>query len=234
MINQFLKFKYGKDFYIKNIGDMKKESQKEIEQIENGVPMHKVLGHINIGGLKIMLNKNVLIPRYETEEVILEALKYISDGDKVLDLCTGSGFIALYIKNKVNVDIIASDISDDAIAQAKQNAMENQLNIKVVKSNLFDNINDKFDLIISNPPYIPNETPLSKSVTQYEPKEALFGGVDGNDFYKKIVEEYKKYLNTGGHLIFEISEDNLKYFQTLKCKIKKDINKKNRIVIIKN
>ena len=206
-------------------------SDKEIEMLNNNVPIQKIIGFINFDDLRINVNRNVLIPRYETEEVVHEALKFINKDSKVLDLCTGSGYIGLTIKHKTNANVTCSDISDEAISQTKENAELNKLDIQIIKSDMFKNINDKFDVIISNPPYIPNGIKLSESVTSHEPHDALFGGADGNDFYKVIINEGPKHLNNGGTIVLEISEDNKELLESNGFKIKKDINGKDRIAI---
>lgn len=204
-------------------------SPKEMELLKKGTPVQKIIGFINFDDVKINVNRNVLIPRYETEEVMNESLKYIDENSDVLDLCTGSGYIGLSIKKKTNANVDMTDINEEAILQAKENALINDLSVNIFKSNMFENINKKYDLIISNPPYIPDNIKLSDSVIKYEPLDALYGGKDGNDFYKIIINNYSKYLKKNGTLILEISEDNLEYLTSHNFEIKKDINGKNRI-----
>lgn len=206
----------------------------EIGLLKKNAPIQKIVGFINFDDLQINVNRNVLIPRYETEEVVLEALKYIDKNSKVLDLCAGSGYIGLTIKQKTNCDVTLSDISDEAIIQIQENASLNNLNVQIIKSDMFESINNVYDVIVSNPPYIPNGTNLDRSVIQHEPLNALFGGEDGNDFYRKIFENIPRFLKPGGYLILEISNDNLEFFKKKNCVIKKDINKKERIVVFKN
>lgn len=206
---------------------------KEKKLLQKGYPIQKIIGFINFDDVHIDLEYDVFIPRYETEEVLQESLKYINQNSKVLDLCCGSGYIGLSIKKKTNSIVTLSDISIDAIKQTKKNLKINNLKVKVIHSNLFENIDDKFDVIVSNPPYIPNVKKLDKKVLDFEPHNALFGGKDGNDFYKKIIKEIPKYLNQNGLLILEISEDNLNFIKSKGFKIKNDINKKPRIAIKK-
>ena len=206
-------------------------NEYELEMLKEEVPIQKIMGFINFDNLRIAIDRHVLIPRYETQEVINKALEYINEKSKVLDLCTGSGYIGLTIKQKSNAKVIMSDINDEAISQAKINAISNKLHVKIIKSDIFKNINEKFDVIISNPPYIPNNKQLPESVIKFDPGIALFGGEDGNDFYKIIIKEYKKYLNPGGKLILEISEDNVELMKKNNFEIFKDINNKPRIAI---
>lgn len=206
---------------------------EEKAQLEAGVPIQKIIGFINFDNLQINVNRNVLIPRYETEEVVAEALKHIKHHSKVLDLCTGSGYIGLTIKQKTKAYVVCSDIDKEAIEQTKENALLNRLDVHIVHSDLFKNIEGKFDVIVSNPPYIPSKNKLDKSVLEHEPHHALFAGEDGNDIYKRIIKEAPKFLNHGGYLILEISEDNTHYLKSHDFEIKKDINSKDRIAIKK-
>lgn len=206
-------------------------SDKEIKMLNSGTPIQKIIGFIEFDDVKINVDHNVLIPRYETEEVMRSALKFIDKDSKVLDLCAGSGYIGLSIKKKTNADVTMADISNEAILQAKENAAINQLDVKIIKSDMFQNIDDKFDLIISNPPYIPQHIKLNSSVLDHEPHNALFAGEDGNDFYKIICEQGPSYLNKGGVIVLEISEDNYEYINSQGYDIYNDINNKKRIAI---
>lgn len=206
-------------------------SDKEIKMLNSGMPIQKIIGFIEFDDVKINVDHNVLIPRYETEEVMRSALKFVDKDSKVLDLCTGSGYIGLSIKKKTNADVTMADISNEAILQAKENAVMNQLDVKIIKSDMFQNIDDKFDLIISNPPYIPQHIKLNSSVLDHEPHNALFAGEDGNDFYKIICEQGPSYLNKGGVIVLEISEDNYEYINSQGYDIYNDINNKKRIAI---
>ena len=202
----------------------------EIELLNSGVPIQKIIGFIDFDDLRISVSRNVLIPRYETQEVVNKALSFIKENDSVLDLCSGSGYIGLTIKQKCETcNVTLSDLENESILQSKENAKNNGLEVEIIQSDMFENIHGKFNLIISNPPYIPNNNNLDNSILLYEPRNALFGGEDGNDFYKNIIENVKKYLVTGGILVLEISEDNVKYIKSENFNIQKDINGKNRI-----
>ena len=208
-------------------------SEKESELLDMGVPIQKIIGYIQFDKVKINVQRDVLIPRYETEEVIIEALKYIKEDSNVLDLCTGSGFIGLTIKEKTNANVTMSDISNEAILQARENSKLNNLDVKIIQSDLFNNIDDKFDVIVSNPPYIREDEVLPESVEKFEPSNALFGGEDGNDFYKEIIKQAPNYLNSNGILIFEIGKDNVEFMQQNNFEILNDINDLPRIAIKK-
>ena len=190
-------------------------NEYELQMLRDNIPIQKIIGFINFDDLKIAVDHNVLIPRYETQEVVNKALEYIDKNSKVLDLCTGSGYIGLTIKQKTNAIVTMSDIDDEAIKQSKINAIANKLDVKIIKSDMFKNINEKFDVIVCNPPYIPNNKKLSQSVIKFEPSTALFGGTDGNDFFKIIINEYKNFLNPLGKLILEISDDNFEFIKKI-------------------
>ncbi len=177
-----------------------------------GKPLQQVFGYTDFYGMKINVNSDVLCPRPETEYLVEEVSRLIKQDNlqAVLDLCTGSGAIALVVKrDNPNVAVTASDISEKALMVAKQNAEQNNLHVDFVASNLFDNINGEFDLIVSNPPYIKTDVigMLDPEVRFFEPTIALDGGMDGLDFYRKIVENAKNHLKIGGILAFEIGFD---------------------------
>lgn len=177
-----------------------------------GKPLQQVFGYTDFYGLKIKVNSDVLCPRPETEYLVLEVNNLIKENNfqNVLDLCTGSGAIALVLKRDYpQINVTASDISEKALMVAKQNAEDNNLWVEFVTSNLFDKVNGEFDIIVSNPPYIKNEVigTLDPEVRFFEPLIALDGGKDGLDFYRAIVKDAKNHLKIGGILAFEIGYD---------------------------
>ena len=185
-----------------------------IRTIEPYTPLQYIIGKEKFFGLDFMVNEHVLIPRPETEVLVQVVLDTINDkrltinAPRVLDLCTGSGCIAIALtKNAADCKIVASDISGDAIETAKENARLNGVFEKIIftKSDLFCDIKGRFDLIVSNPPYIARcefET-LQKEVLK-EPLLALDGGRDGLDFYRRIFLEAPRYLKNGGYCVVEI------------------------------
>ena len=212
-----------------------------LDKIIEGIPVQYLVNEQEFYGLKFFVNENVLIPQPDTEIIVEEALNIISDGDRVLDLCTGSGVIGVTIANKKNVNVVASDISKKALEVAKINADNlGDSKVTLVESNLFENIEGKFNVIVSNPPYIKKDVirTLSKEV-QNEPIIALDGGIDGLDFYKKIVEEALNYLEDGGYLLLEIGYDqkeevlNLVINKNYKdIRVRKDLSNNDRVVIM--
>ncbi len=211
---------------------------KIIKKRISGIPYAYIVGYKEFMKLNFVVNKNVLIPREDTEILVLEAIKL--NKQKILDMCTGSGCIAIslakYIENAV---VDAVDISSKALSIANFNAKKNNVNVNFIKSNLFENVYDTYDLIVSNPPYIKTGDieKLSKEVKN-EPIKALDGKKDGLYFYKKIAKDAFKYLNVDGILMFEIgydeAEDVCKLLEKNKYKdiqVIKDLAQNNRVII---
>ena len=186
------------------------EYERVLEKRAEHVPLQYITGEQEFMGMTFHVNSNVLIPRQDTETLVEETLKVVEPNMKVLDLCTGSGCVLLSIlKNAPTVTGVGSDISKQALLVAKENAKLHELDAEWVRSNLFDNVSDTFDVIVSNPPYIAQEEilKLMPEVSQFEPLQALDGGVDGLDFYRNITREAPNYLKENGWLLFEIGYD---------------------------
>lgn len=177
-----------------------------VAQRITGRPLWYCIGDTDFYGFTIKVDERVLIPRPETEILVDTALKYIDSGKTVLDLCTGSGAVAIAVQKKTGARVSATDVSDKAIELAKENAALNGAEIEFVTGDLFAPVeNKKFDVILTNPPYIKSadiET-LQTEVKDFEPKLALDGGEDGLDFYKRIFAEAQNYLNASGVIIAE-------------------------------
>ena len=177
----------------------------------SGEPLQQVFGFADFYGMNIKVTRDVLTPRPETEYLVEACGELIKDNDlkTVLDMATGSGCIALVIKRDNLVDVTAVDISPKALAVAKNNSLINDLDVKFVESDLFSNVEGKFDLIVSNPPYIASSvvSELAVEVKEYEPTLALDGGEDGLDFYRRIIDNVGEYIHDGGYLAFEIGYD---------------------------
>ncbi|MBQ0017250.1 MAG: peptide chain release factor N(5)-glutamine methyltransferase, partial [Clostridiales bacterium] len=205
----------------------------------SGKPVSKIFNVVYFYGLSLKINNNVLSPRQETEILVNEALKAIKSENKVLDLCTGSGAIALAIKENIDCEVIASDISFKALKIAEYNVKKFKQNIRLVHSDLFSNINEKFDVIVSNPPYISlsEMKELDDEVKKYDPIISLYGGEDGLDFYRQIIKEAKNHLTCNGTILFEIgyrqgeSVKNLLENEGFCVKVVQDFEKRDRVVI---
>ena len=180
--------------------------EKIVSERITGRPLWYCMGDTEFYGYTIKVNENVLIPRPETELLVYTALNYISKDTKVLDLCTGSGAIAISINKQKNAHVCAVDVSEKALDLAKENAKLNGADVEFIQSDMFSALsNKKFDVILSNPPYIKKAdlTLLQREVKDFEPMLALDGGDDGLDFYRTIAKNAKSYLNDKGVLIME-------------------------------
>ena len=187
-------------------------------------------------------DERALIPRPETEILADYAVKTIEDGDKVLDMCTGSGCIAVSIAKSCagrNISVTGADLSDAAIMLAKENAALNGVNVNFIQSDLFTSVRGRFNLIVCNPPYIKSSeiAELQREVREFEPKIALDGGEDGLDFYRKLAKTVTRYLARGGVLLLECgegqTEDILKLFEKRDyAMVMKDLNGVDRFLKI--
>lgn len=220
--------------------ELNKEKEEEIIDILNrrkhGEPLQYILGHSEFYGLDILLKGKVLIPRPDTEVSVENILKRLKSGDKFLELGVGSGAVICSVAKNSDAKCYGVDISKDALECTKLNIENlNLKNVEVKYSDLFENVEGKYDIIYSNPPYIKSKEILNLQVeiTDYEPRLALDGGIDGLDFYKKIISEYRDYLNEGGYLIFEIGHDQGEFFEKLGAEIIKDLNGLPRVVILR-
>ena len=215
-----------------------------IEKLTNGVPLQHITHQQEFMKMDFYVDENVLIPRPDTEVLVEEVIQIAKkiQNPKILDLCTGSGAIAISIaKNVPNAELYAIDISQKAIDVAKKNAKELGAKVKFIKSNLFNKMEKmKFDIIVSNPPYIKKDiiNSLSKEVRK-EPELALDGGIDGLDFYKKITEQAIEYLKFGSYLCYEIGYDQKddvidiinKHENYSNTYCKKDLGGNDRVII---
>ena len=220
--------------------DEMKEYESVLKKRAERVPLQYITGEQEFMGLTFYVNSNVLIPRQDTETLVEEALNLAKAGMRILDMCTGSGCIIISIlKNKSDVKGMGCDISKQALIVAKENAKLNNVNVAFEYSDLFENIEGKFDMIVSNPPYIRSaEIPsLMPEVAQFEPLKALDGSEDGLEFYRRIIKESKNYLNADGYIIFEIGNDQgeavsnmLTYAGYNNVRVIKDLAHNDRVV----
>lgn len=209
------------------------------------MPIQYILNKAYFCGLPLYVNENVLIPRFDTEVLVEEVLK-VSKKDKskrILDICTGSGAIAIALKKLGGFERVdALDISDKALEVAKRNAKELNLDINFLKSDMFSSLTceSKYDIIVSNPPYIQSDVvdTLESEVKDFEPRLALDGDADGIKFYKIIAENYEDYLVDNGVLALEIGYDEANdiraLFEGKNVVIKKDLANLDRVAIIYN
>ena len=214
------------------------------KNINEDTPLSHLVGFDYFYDRKFKVTRDVLSPRIETEELIYKVLEYIKkskkDSFRILDLCTGSGIIAITLKKEIvekYTEIVASDISEKALSIAIENANNNNANITFIKSDLFDNISGKFDLIISNPPYISykDKITIKDNVLKYDPHLALFAEEDGIYFYRKIIENANQYSENDGTIFLEIGYDQKEKILELGksnnfiTTVYKDINNRDRI-----
>lgn len=225
----------------------KEKLEEGINRLKNGEPVQYIVGNVDFYSINLDVNKNVLIPRFETEELVDYLIKYIKEifknEVKILDIGTGSGCIALTLKDNIkNSKVTASDISRNALEVAKKNAKKNNLDIKFIESNLFEKISEKYDVIVSNPPYIAYDEEIMEIVKNNEPHLALYANNNGLYFYEEILKNAAKFLNKKNIIAFEIGctqaikikKIALKYFKDSKIIIKKDLQNRDRFVFIFN
>lgn len=201
-------------YYLHMEEDLLEEQVSEYEialkKRAEHVPLQYIVGETEFMGLKFKVNSSVLIPRQDTETLVEEALKVVKPGMRLLDLCTGSGCIVISILHNVpEVEGHAIDISKQALLVAKENARLNSVSVNFEQSDLFNNVTGMFDVIVSNPPYIPSAqvVKLMPEVGNFEPPEALDGKEDGLYFYREIIGSCKDYLKPEGRIFFEIGYD---------------------------
>ncbi|MEZ7734361.1 peptide chain release factor N(5)-glutamine methyltransferase [Gemella sp. 27098_8_149] len=235
---------------------LSEQLSKEIEEkyfsliekhIREDVPLSHLVGFEYFYDRKFKVTKDVLSPRMETEELIYKVVEYVKatkkNNLKILDLCTGSGIIAITLKKELDqllIDVVASDISEEAIKVAKENAQFHDATIKFIQSDIFDNIDEKFDIIVSNPPYIDrkDEVTMQDNVLKYDPHLALFAEEEGMYFYRNIVEKASSYLNDNGVIFFEIGYDQkdkiikLADMNGYSAEVYKDINGRDRMAFL--
>lgn len=221
---------------------------RKLELLKQDKPIQYVIGNVNFYGLTFKVNENVLIPRFETEELVENTIKLIKEKFpdkkdlKIIDLGCGSGAIGLTIKHFLpqQADVTLLDISEKALEVAAYNASNLGLDVNFVLGDMLEEVNDKFDVIISNPPYIETNEEVEKIVLDNEPSLALFGGEDGLDLYRKILGNCKKNLNNEFIIAFEIGytqssriiEIAHKNLENIDAYSKKDLSGRDRMVFI--
>lgn len=225
--------------------EMPKEKEilffQDLQKLVEGVPFQYVTNFQTFYGLDFYVNSDVLIPQPDTEvlvEKVIDIAHQFNQRVKILDMCTGSGAIAIALAKYTNSEVVAVDISKEALKIAQKNVRKNEVKIEILQSDMFEKVTGKFDIIVSNPPYIETEVlkTLSKEVKN-EPKIALDGGEDGLKFYRILVEKSQEYLKKEGFLAVEIGFDQkekvMKLFEEYGfCDIKtrKDLGNNDRVV----
>jgi len=231
-----------KEYLEKNLDSSK--LKEGLKRLEAGEPIQYIIGNVNFCGNIINVNSNVLIPRFETELLVDKTINYVKryfdKKVKIIDLGTGSGAIAISLCKKLDARVDAIDISDKALELAKENADLNNVNINFFKSDMLDSVSDKYDVIVSNPPYIAYDEEIEDIVKDNEPAIALFAENKGLEFYEKILSNAYKCINDKAIVAFEIgryqgksiSEMAKSYFPDARVSIEKDFPGEDRFVFI--
>lgn len=182
-----------------------------IKKIESGYPVQYLIGNVEFYNSIIKVNENVLIPRFETEVLVDKTINYakkiFNKKIKIIDLGTGSGCIAIALAKELDANVDALDISESALEVARDNAKKNNVEINFINQNMEDSLDNNYDIIISNPPYIPNDGFVEKIVKENEPNIALFAPNKGLYFYEEILKKHLNNLNKPGLIAFEIGDN---------------------------
>ena len=213
-----------------------------LNKLKENYPIQYLIGYVDFYNTKINVNESVLIPRFETELLVEKTINFLKTKNyqNGLDICTGSGCIAIALKKHLNLKIDALDISNEALSLAHQNNLENNTQVNFFKMDILTEIpSQKYDCLISNPPYV-RENELVSPETKYEPQIALYAKNNGLEFYNRILSIAPKILNKGGTIIFEIGKNQslaikeiaLNYFPKAIIKIEKDYNNLDRFMFI--
>ena len=233
--------------YVKKYLPKDQNLEEALQRLENGEPPQYIVGDVNFYGNTIKVNKNVLIPRRETEELVEKTLdlinKTFTKDISILDIGTGSGCIPITMKKILrNAKVDAVDISNEALEVAVDNSRLNNTNINFFQSDIFSNVKDKYDVIISNPPYIREDEPIMDIVKNNEPHIALYAEDNGLYFYKQILKEANNYLNKESIIAFEIGEEQAEdiiniakeYFPNSLIYKEQDLTRLDRFIFILN
>lgn len=219
--------------------------KKEIKALEENKPLQYVIGHVNFYGHEFDIDNRVLIPRFETEELVENTVKYINkfftNPLDIIDLGCGSGVIGLTLEKKVStnsVDLV--DISPEALEVTHKNCVKLNSKANIIQSDMFTNIVKKYDIIISNPPYIKTTEEIEEIVKNNEPHLALYAGADGLDCYKKILKQASIHMKDKSLIAFEIGMTQAKditklayqYLENITIEVKKDLSGKDRMLFI--
>ena len=222
------------------------ELENGIKRLENGEPVQYIVGNVSFYGFSFDVNNSVLIPRFETEELVSRTInlikKYFNKEISILDIGTGSGCIAITLNKLLSAKVDAVDISSDALKVATKNGIKNNSSVNFFVSDVFSNVKDKYDVIISNPPYIKEDEEIMDIVKNNEPHLALYAKDNGLYFYDKIIKDSSKYLNDKFIMAFEIGYKQgkditkivNKYYKDINMSVEKDYSGRDRFVFIWN
>ena len=221
----------------------KEKLEEGLKKLEEGQPVQYIVGNVDFYDINLLVNKNVLIPRFETEYLVEKTINYakkLKEPLDILDIGTGSGAIAITLAKHLNSKVIATDISEKALEIAQKNAKRNNTKINFKQSDILKSVKGKFDIIISNPPYISKDETIDPLVKDNEPSLALYADNKGLYFYEEILKNIKPYLKEKSIIAFEIgmtqSEDITKiaqkYLPKAKIITEQDLTKKNRYIFI--
>ena len=223
----------------------KEKLEEGLKKLEEGQPVQYIVGNVDFYDINLLVNKNVLIPRFETEYLVEKTINYakkLKEPLDILDIGTGSGAIAITLAKHLNSKVIATDISEKALEIAQKNAKRNNTKINFKQSDILKSVKGKFDIIISNPPYISKDETIDPLVKDNEPSLALYADNKGLYFYEEILKNIKPYLKEKSIIAFEIgmtqSKDITKiaqkYLPKAKIITEKDLTGKDRYIFIFN
>lgn len=216
-----------------------------LKKLKEGKPVQYIVGNVDFYDINLLVNENVLIPRFETETLVEKTINYskmLSNPLDILDIGTGSGAIAITLAKHLNGQITATDISEKALELAKKNAQKNNVQITFKKSDVLNNVQGQFDIVISNPPYIAKNEQIEPLVKNNEPHIALYAEDNGLYFYKEILKNIKPHLKEKNLIAFEIGMTQSKpitnivktYFPNAQVITEKDLTGKDRYIFIFN
>lgn len=232
--------------YLRKYIDDESKFEDAVWRMKNNEPVQYIIGNVNFHGLIFDVDKRVLIPRFETEELVEKTIGYIKKHFKepvnILDVGTGSGCIAITLKLKTNSNVDAVDISECALEVAIDNAKKLNADVKIFKSNMLESVDSKYDVIISNPPYISFDEEIMDIVKNNEPHIALYAECNGLKYYEDILSNAKKNLKEKNLIAFEIGDSQgkkvatiiEKYFPNSKISIEKDLQNRDRFIFVFN
>ena len=221
----------------------KDKLEKGLKELKEGRPVQYIIGNVDFYNINLLVNENVLIPRFETEYLVEKTINYaknLKEPLDILDIGTGTGAIAISLVKNLSCNVLATDISKKVLKIANENAKRNNVKINFKQSDILENVKGKFDIIISNPPYISKDEIIDPLVKNNEPHIALYADNNGLYFYEEILKNIKPHLKEKSIIAFEIgmtqSEEITKiankYLPKAKIVTEKDLAQKNRYIFI--